>query len=300
MRQIQIVLICAAWLLSVSSMVTAQNVKETMTNADVVEMVKAGVAESNIVSKIQRSDPNFDISIKAVIELTKQGVSQKIIDAMLQPQIAAAKPETSRRADPGNAIAWKDIGPLRVVLKSVLAIKLDNGRMGIRLSFEFINLETQKPIVVALNAIAQHGNLTNYYLRSTLVDENGELWRLHNPDVAGMGIVGVGQQGYVVSEPLYNPTEIVALLSKRDDLKSDVVTNSGYQNRFIYGSMTEMPPGQSLTVTMNFVQDNNQQRSGTPPRVFQLATEIVVGVLASGSKKSYTLYNLMFDRVSPR
>lgn len=78
------------------------------------------------------------------------------------------------------------------------------------------------------------------------------------------------------------------------------IDNSETQNgeyKFIYGSTTEMPPGQSLTVTMFFSQNNNQTTSGTP-KVFQLATEIVVGVLASGTKKSYTLYNVTFDRVS--
>lgn len=58
-----------------------------------------------------------------------------------------------------------------------------------------------------------------------------------------------------------------------------------------------MSPGQSLSVTMTFVYDANETTSA-PPKVFQMATEIVVGIVTAGTKKSYTLYNLTFDRVS--
>jgi hypothetical protein len=174
-----------------------------------------------------------------------------------------------------------------------------NSFNGIRCSFEFINLETQRPIVSAMNAIAPERDL-NYmggYLRSTLVDENGGLWRVPNSDVAGMSVVGVGQQGYAL--PYYNPAEIVTALSKRDDSDSDFDRRIQYKEfRFIFGSTTEMSPGQSLTITMTFVQDANQTTSGPPPKVFQMATEIVVGIATTGTKKSYSLHNLTFDRVS--
>jgi hypothetical protein len=193
-----------------------------------------------------------------------------------------------------NAIASKDIGSLRVVLKSVLPIKLLNqyGRSGIRCAFEFINLETQKPIVVAMNAVA-NGGAIGQTLRSTLVDENGGLWHLYNPEVAGMSIVGVGQQR---SGAYYNPAEIVTVLSNRDDLNSDVFQN-GF-NPFIFGLTTEMSPGQSLMVTLTFVDDGNQTTSGASAKVFQMATEIVVGVAKTGDRKSYTLHNFTFDQVS--
>jgi uncharacterized caspase-like protein len=205
-----------------------------------------------------------------------------------------------------NAIATKDIGSLRVVLKSVIRVnhKDQYGRSvnGIRCAFEFMNRDTQMPLVVAMNAIActvYSGNdvVIGAFLRSTLVDENGGLWRLSNADVAGMSIVGVGEQRFM--GPSYNPAEIVTVLSKRDELNSDVATEAfGYGCRFIVGSTTEMSPGQSLTVAVTFVQDANQTTSGALPKVFQMATEIVVGVPTTGTKKSYTLHNLTFDRVS--
>jgi TolB-like protein len=199
-----------------------------------------------------------------------------------------------------NAVASKDIGSLRIVLKSVLAMKLKNqfgyNLNGIRCSFEFINLETQRPIVVAMNATTpEHSYEIGPYLRSTLVDENGGLWRLHNSYVAGMSIVGVGRQR---TGTYYDPAEIVTVLSNRDDLNSDVFENG--RSPFIFGLMTEMSPGQSKTVTMTFIQETNQTTSSAPPKVFQVASEIVVGVAKTGTKKSYSLHNFTFDQVSMR
>ncbi|PYS20325.1 MAG: hypothetical protein DMF72_21485 [Acidobacteria bacterium] len=140
-------------------------------------------------------------------------------------------------------------------------------------------------------------NEVGSHLRSTLVDENGGVWRVPNSDVVGMSVVGVGNQGYAA--PYYNPAQIVTVLSKRDDSDSDWDRRIQYQEfRFIFGSTTEMSPGQNLTVTMTFVEDANQTTSGAPPKVFQIASEIVVGIARTGTKKSYTLHNFTFDQVS--
>jgi hypothetical protein len=287
MRKIQTIFLFAACFLFVTATVTAQKAKNIMTNADVIEMVKAELPESTIVLAIQQCDPNFDTSTKALIELKKQGVTQKVMDAMFQPPTIIDKtPTKTRPPEISNAIATKDIGPLRVVLKSMIPIS--GG--GMRCNFEFINLETVKPIVIGLNASeADRWGDMSEYLRSNLIDENGIIWSLKITNIiGGIGKIGVGKS------PLnnnYDPSDIVTLLSKRDDLKSDV---SGYT--FILGSMTEMAPEQSITVTMTFVKNNSESSS----KVFQMATEIVVGSLTSGSKKSYLLYNLIFDRVSPK
>lgn len=217
------------------------------------------------------------------------------------PTSTVTSPGTSGSAPSykGNAIASKDIGSLRVVLKSVIPMKVRNRfggpTNGIRCSFEFINLETQRQIVVAMNAIPpdQSSFSIGSYLRSSLVDENGGLWRLSNSDVAGMSIVGVGRQQ---TGSWYDPAEIVTVLSKRDDLNSDVFREGN--SPFIFGLVTDMSPGQSLTVTLTFVQDGNQ--TSAPPKVFQMATEIVVGIAKTGSKKSYSLHNFTFDQVSVR
>jgi TolB-like protein len=195
----------------------------------------------------------------------------------------------------GNAIASKDIGSLRVVLKSIMRVRVNSTNQfpisnGIRCSFEFINLDTQRPIVVAMNAIADDYYHIGSYLRSTLVDENGGVWRLYHSEVAGMSIVGVGQQQ---TGSLYDPTEIVNTLATRDDTNSDAFQNGRH---FVFGKTTEMSPGQNSTVTMTFVEVN-RATSVLLPKVFQIASEIVVGIARTGTKKSYTLQNFTFDQV---
>jgi len=59
--------------------------KKPLTNADVVAMVKAGLGESTIVLAIQHSASDFDTSPQALIALKNEGVSQKVLDAMLTP-----------------------------------------------------------------------------------------------------------------------------------------------------------------------------------------------------------------------
>lgn len=88
--------------------------KKPITNADIVNMVKAAVPESNIVKAIQQSITNFDTSPQGLIELNKQGVSSKIIDAMQQagapttptqptPKRPANNPRSNRQF-PANAL----------------------------------------------------------------------------------------------------------------------------------------------------------------------------------------------------
>ena len=57
--------------------------KPPMTNSDVVAMVKAGLSEDIILSAMDAQATNFDYSALALVDLKNQGVSAKIMDAML-------------------------------------------------------------------------------------------------------------------------------------------------------------------------------------------------------------------------
>ena len=109
-----------------------------------------------------------------------------------------------------SAIATKDIGSLRVVLKSVLPVKVQdrNGRSsnGIRVLLDFVSRESRRPIAVAMNAAPSDSPREGYcgggcepvfpdahylscagvnrgkgarmgeVLRTTAVDERGTTW----------------------------------------------------------------------------------------------------------------------------
>jgi hypothetical protein len=70
------------FLLIFASIAPAQS--ETLTNADVVEMTRAGLGAPIITQKISSTGANFDISAKALIELKKSGVSDEVIQAVIE------------------------------------------------------------------------------------------------------------------------------------------------------------------------------------------------------------------------
>ena len=61
---------------------TAQQ-KNPLTNADVIKMVKAGLAETTIVAAIAANDTQFDLSSAGLQALNQAGASSKVIRAML-------------------------------------------------------------------------------------------------------------------------------------------------------------------------------------------------------------------------
>jgi hypothetical protein len=94
-----------------------QNAKPLI-NADIIRMVKSGLAEGVVISAIEANDSQFDVSADALIALKNVGISQNIITAMLAaesrrraalPQLQAALPAIPNQVAPPQA-------SLRVVL----------------------------------------------------------------------------------------------------------------------------------------------------------------------------------------
>jgi len=60
--------------------------QQALTNAAVVKLVKAGFKEKTLISIINSRIPNFDLTPERMIELKRNGVSEKVILAMLSRQ----------------------------------------------------------------------------------------------------------------------------------------------------------------------------------------------------------------------
>lgn len=56
---------------------------EILTNQTIVSMVKAGLGEELVISKIKNSQNQFDVSITGILKLKEEGVSEDIITAMI-------------------------------------------------------------------------------------------------------------------------------------------------------------------------------------------------------------------------
>ncbi len=87
------------------SVLTAQQ-KTPLTNADVIKMVKSGLAETTIVAAIAANDTQFDLSSSGLQSLSQAGVSSKVIRAMLAAESkkkdAAAAAESATAAPKAN------------------------------------------------------------------------------------------------------------------------------------------------------------------------------------------------------
>ena len=234
-----------------------------------------------------------------------------------------------------KAIASKDLGSLRVTLKSVVRVSSTNR---IRWTFQFENRESRRPIAVAVNAVGEEdeggGGLRfnsgppTIAMRASVVDDRGGSWTLSSSGLGGIGWVRAGVKGRNGREAI-SPMEIARLLRLRDELgrETDVpsdgvtaradsmgeggmnVTFGGGRvtspeqffrfrgNRFISGATTIIEPGQSTSVTMDFRAGHDSGLPSLGAMGLQFSSEIVVGVGERSSAKSYTLHNLTFDRV---
>lgn len=92
-----------------------QDPQVPLTNDDVTRMFGAGLTETTIVQVIQKGPSNFDISPNALIKLKQQGVTAKIIEAMVATRTT---PNSPTPTEPGisikgvfaqNGAEWKRI-----------------------------------------------------------------------------------------------------------------------------------------------------------------------------------------------
>lgn len=56
---------------------------EVLTNADIVELVAAGLSDTLVITTITNADTNFDTGVQAILALTREGVSSEVIEAMV-------------------------------------------------------------------------------------------------------------------------------------------------------------------------------------------------------------------------
>ncbi len=66
----------------VMSMVTSD---EVLTNESIIQLVKVGIDEDVIISKIQNSQHNFDLSVQGMVSLKSSGVSDRLMHFMMNP-----------------------------------------------------------------------------------------------------------------------------------------------------------------------------------------------------------------------
>jgi hypothetical protein len=114
LRFLRLALVLAAALLLGPLSGARTSAQEVLTNDGVVGMVKAGLPESVIITKIRTSQRKFDTSTDALIKLKAAKVPDKVIEAMITGGAPAAAAGSS--ADPAIAyVGSAGAKPLKIV-----------------------------------------------------------------------------------------------------------------------------------------------------------------------------------------
>jgi hypothetical protein len=74
---------------------------ETLTNDSIIQLLKAGIDEDLIISKIRESQHNFDLSVQGMVALKEGGVSDRLMRILMDP--TKATPET--RTAPASKVS---------------------------------------------------------------------------------------------------------------------------------------------------------------------------------------------------
>lgn len=212
-------------------------------------------------------------------------------------------------SETGPSVLLHEFGGLRVTLRSVrpMSATTSQSNRGLRLTVEFENRDQQRVMEVALNAdispqtiatIRRGWHLTTASdtLRAGLLDNLGSRWNLLSSRVSGISTVGVGQTGPFVAA---NPSDIASLLRRRDGSGTDriVFNQFGDAVQFVFGSMTQIAPGQRLTATLDFVNERGGMGTDTRADAVQLTSDLVVATEDRPGRKSYVLRTISIGRL---
>jgi hypothetical protein len=123
-------LLISAFLLAAATWAGAQTVPLTqnqLTNHDIVTLAKAGFNEDFILDFIGMSRTRFDTSVSGLADLAKDGLSERLIRAMLVPSApnSAANPATVP-AEAVIATPPEEVGRVRTPKRSESEIAISN------------------------------------------------------------------------------------------------------------------------------------------------------------------------------
>jgi hypothetical protein len=86
MKKHLIFLVTIGIVLFISSVFVSGKEEESITNETIVKMVNAKVGDTLVIRKIRTSKTSFDLSTDAIINLKKEGVSDKVIEEMMNAE----------------------------------------------------------------------------------------------------------------------------------------------------------------------------------------------------------------------
>lgn len=110
-----------------------------LANKDLIQMAELGMGDAIILSQIENSTNDFDLSTPALLQLKKSGLS----DAVIAKVISAGKDDSKRAVDLNDPLAphrpgiyyFDESGKLIELLPTVTSESKDKGQLATRLSY---------------------------------------------------------------------------------------------------------------------------------------------------------------------
>ena len=171
----------------------------TMTNADLVKLVQAGVPESAIIASIHSSAPAFDLSSDGIVALHKAGVTQGELEAAIAAS-SAAHPATAPTA-PAAAPAPAAPAPAATHLPTVALVTAGASRP---IPLEKVQLAETKNKPTSMSGLAGDSMVS----QSMQAGVNAAAWDAASHTGSYASYAAVGTAGSVMSGMLshHKPT----------------------------------------------------------------------------------------------
>ena len=95
----------------------AQESGEVLRNADIITLTEVGLPTGIIVSKIQTTRTDFDMSVQGLVALSKAGVEEAVLEAMLEAMTQAASVASRQPGETfRDPLSSGGVGPEMVVI----------------------------------------------------------------------------------------------------------------------------------------------------------------------------------------
>ncbi len=181
----------------------AQPSQKLMTNDDVVALVRSHKAESAIISQIQSRPSNFDMSAHEIIRLTKAGVTENELNAMMAASNKGAPVESS--AKPGAGSTPDASSAIPVSKSHMPKLYVTNGGAVRELPLEKTQLAETKTKPSSMKSLAADTAVTQGIQSSISTATNSVATHMNS----GIGGSAIQQAGSIFSGALSHRTPTV-------------------------------------------------------------------------------------------
>ena len=196
---------------------------------------------------------------------------------------------SSDGAQKPEAIATRELGDLRVVLKSIQRVKVRGswGSVdGIQCVFEFVNRNLASTLMFAANGQKEDAMSAITSVRGHITDENGNVFNVSQ--TAGITAIRVAGNG--------SPADIIQTLRRGRKVEGG---GYAYDNSPAWvGELSSISSGDAIQATMTFSPQDGRDNHSIGQNLLQFECEFVVGT-GDFRSKDYRLHDLIFQNLKP-